>query len=54
MTDMRNANKTLIVEPFERSSRRWEGSDIWEIIDWIKLISDMVQWQILLNTVMNL
>lgn len=54
MRDMRNAYETLIVKPFERSSRRWEGSIIWDIADWMKLNSDMVQWQILLNTVMNL
>lgn len=54
MRDMRNAYEILIVKPFGKSSRRWEGNIIIEIVDWTELNSDMVQWQILLNTVMTL
>jgi hypothetical protein len=63
---MRNAYKTLVVKHKCRSSlgkprHRWEDTnDMYhkeircEGVDRIKLVQDRVQWQGLVNTVMNL
>jgi hypothetical protein len=42
------------------SRRRWEDNIkmdlrkiVWEGVDWMRLVQDMVQWRALLNTALN-
>jgi hypothetical protein len=60
---MRNAHKILVEKPewerpFGRSRHRWEDNINMDLtgvgyVYWIRLAQDVVQWQALLNMIMN-
>jgi hypothetical protein len=66
MGQMENTCNILVgkldrTRPFGRPRRRWKFSirlDLqeigWEVVDWLHEPQDMDQWQVVINTVMNL
>jgi hypothetical protein len=65
MGEMRNAYKILVLKPEEkgplgRPRNRWKYIKMYlkeiglEGVDWIYMAQDRNQWQVLVNTVMNL
>jgi hypothetical protein len=66
MEEMRNAYRILVGKPegkrlLGRPWRRWKYNirkDLreigWEDVDWMHVAQDRNQWQVLMNTVMNL
>jgi hypothetical protein len=66
MKEMRNANKIFVGIPegkrlLGRPKRRWENNIRTDLrvtgregVDWIHLAQDRDQWQVVVNTVMNL